>query len=549
MLGRWSIGAKIAAAFFAMCVVLVLMCLTAFVGLHAVEAAIPSTSPTAVLEAVSQASAATERNLVLIALGAIVFGGLASFTVCKQFAASFQQLKKTIERLAAGELHMESESLVASDLKPVCDALEQMAQAIADKVQQIAGKSASVAVNAGTAHASAEQIAANTRDIDHQTAAAVAATQQLAVAAHQISQSCSIAVERVGRASDSTRRSSVEVEKSVTLMQDLVLTVQGFAATVETLGAHSQRIGAIVNVINEIANQTNLLALNAAIEAARAGQEGRGFAVVASEVRNLAARTASATEEIGPMIAAVQNSTNEAVAAMQRSVRQVQEGADTASASGQTLRDVLAEVEGVSEQVHQMAAAATEQSAAMADISGNMTRISEDTKEAFQRAHDSVTNASRMNSLAEELMIGFSHFKMEDDVPMAINKAKSAHMIFTGKIKAHLDGTLKLDAGNLANHRTCAFGKWYQTRGQQMCGHAEHFRQIDEPHGRVHELGKKAVLALDAGDKQKAAQFCQEMLSTSQELVQLLDSLLAECSGAARHVPRKPQPDPVAWAR
>ena len=82
--------------------------------------------------------------------------------------------------------------------------------------------------------------------------------------------------------------------------------LQEIVEELETLGTSVEDITQIVHVITEVADQTNLLALNASIEAARAGEAGRGFAVVATEVKNLAAQSVKAAEQIQGIIGEVQ---------------------------------------------------------------------------------------------------------------------------------------------------------------------------------------------------------------------------------------------------
>jgi methyl-accepting chemotaxis protein len=109
-----------------------------------------------------------------------------------------------------------------------------------------------------------------------------------------------------------------KVGESATVAAAAVQEAESTRTTMNALAVAAQKIGDVLKMIQAVAAQTNLLALNATIEAARAGEAGKGFAVVAGEVKALASQTANATEEISGQIRAIQDTTRDAVAAIER---------------------------------------------------------------------------------------------------------------------------------------------------------------------------------------------------------------------------------------
>ena len=164
--------------------------------------------------------------------------------------------------------------------------------------------------------------------------------------------------QALGAASQAHQRSTEGREvlvHSITRMRQLSQRANASRELIEALSQRSEEIQRVTLVIQSIASQTNLLALNAAIEAARAGEHGRGFAVVADEVRGLAGRTATATDEVGVMVADIQQRTAQVVEQIRQLSVDLHTGVEQVEHAGEQLESIASLAADVEGQVNEIA--------------------------------------------------------------------------------------------------------------------------------------------------------------------------------------------------
>ncbi len=173
--------------------------------------------------------------------------------------------------------------------------------------------------------------------------------------------------------------------------------------TVAGLNAQADEIGQVLKLISDIAGRTNLLALNATIEAARAGDAGKGFAVVASEVKDLAAQTARATEQIRSQITGIRAGASEAV----NSVSAVHAAIVTMEQISATIASAV-EQQGVA--TREIASAIGSVSVENQEAARAMNDVSATAREAGQAGRSVLATSGDLATIAGTLRQEVDHF-------------------------------------------------------------------------------------------------------------------------------------------
>ena len=329
----------------------------------------------------------------------------------EEIQKSIMKLLNEVSGVADGDLTMEAE--VSTDMTgAIADSFNFMIEQLRKIIGNVQTATLQVSSAANEIHASADHLAGGSENQAEQIVHTSAAIDEMAVSIQQVSENAALSTTVAQQALANAKQGNVAVKGTIEGMNRIREQAQETSKRIKRLGETSQEIGQIVQLIDDIADRTSILALNASIQAAAAGDAGRGFAVVAEEVERLAVRSTEATKKIAALVKAIQGETNEAVAAMEKSISEVVSGSKVANQAGQSLQ----EIEGVSvklaELIQSISLASKHQARGSEALSKSMGDISQITRQTAAGTKQTADSVNSLAKLADGLRESVSTFRL-----------------------------------------------------------------------------------------------------------------------------------------
>ncbi len=424
-----------------------------------------------------------------------------------------------IEKLVAGDYT--ARPAFGGDLGK---ALERLVVRLAGQATDQLSETTLMSMNASQAMASVARVTGDTRLISERSRDLESKVADMSGIANELAAARATTLDSLDHMRETTDGVTRGVGEAIGAMDSMVKGVHGLIQDVGALGEASDSIGQILATIEAIAKQTNLLALNATIEAARAGEAGKGFAVVAGEVKTLANQTASATEDIRQRIAQLSSGVGQAVSRVEQSEATIQASQEAINRVGETV--------GCIDTTVTEAASRMQEASRLQEIQiETMDRVAAAIQGIGELADDNTRHSeSVIAAVAESEQAIDRQFAMLDKLAIeryVLYRAKSDHFLWKKRLAQMLAGITGLTESELADHRSCRLGKWYDKVAGDYRGESD-FAAIEPPHRRVHEKGKEAARLFAAGDEPGARAAFEEMEKASVEVVRLLDRLISK---------------------
>lgn len=349
--------------------------------------------------------------VVVLSAIAVVLGCYVALGILKALNISVDKVNDAARKLKAGDFSQQIQ--VHSQ-----DVIGEVAGNLSTMVAQVSNLIAAIQNSANDVNKLSielQEVTDSTKvELDrqnNQTQQSASAATEMAATVREVARTCVDTSSATDVARDIAREGHKRVNHAIHMINRLGDDVTRAKDIIAQLQHDVTDISAVLEVIRSIAEQTNLLALNAAIEAARAGEQGRGFAVVADEVRSLAKRTQDSTAEIKTVIEKLQARAATAVDIILQSFQGSQESVQSAASAGESLQQIVHNVEMLRDLNTQIATAAEQQATVAEQMSRSTRELGDSAENILAQVDQTLGFSVTMRRNASQLLENTLQFK------------------------------------------------------------------------------------------------------------------------------------------
>lgn len=326
-------------------------------------------------------------------------------------------------------------------------------------------------------------------------------------------------------AKDKTLKSVNDITHSIGFVKNSFSEISLVNSQVEKFRERTGEITKVVDIVKDIASQTNLLALNAAIEAARAGATGKGFAVVAEEVKKLSDHTHDSVLEIEKNIKELHIDIENFAKQINETSQQLNTGQQLVERSVSSISEINETFQEINETIRTMAENIVQQNSSTENFIKEITGISAESQQLLIHCNNTGEQIFRVCRLIDSVRGRLARVSSSLSQNEWFDLYKTDHIVFTWRIYNMILGYETLDAGKMANNRSCKLGTWFYSNTDASITGKPAFKLIEQHHSRLHQLAAEAIRAYYDKDTAKARAVYNQMSEPLSGLLNAIDSM------------------------
>lgn len=340
-----------------------------------------------------------------------------------------EERKKEVDSRAALHRHRNAVLKLLNELEPVyggdltnrVTVLDEQTATIADAINTMIGNLGGLVKDIKSA---ASNVSENVLEMENSSTNSVDLAGQQMLSLTSASKSIgkmetglkSLASEASGYAAqaelsvETTFRGNRTVGEALTGMKEMQHKVEETSARVFKLKDTSDQIVEILATIKEITAQTSVLAINADMEAKRTGD--KGFMIVANSVKNLADKTALATNKISTLVSAVKTDIDNVKNSMAATKQGILDASLLSEQTGAAFTEIEDSSKRLQDAIRNMQNKVLSQMDVAANIHGNMKHVVKIATDVTQSVKDANESAKSVAQSMKELKQKAEKFKV-----------------------------------------------------------------------------------------------------------------------------------------